>query len=32
MFANRAEDKLFDFGGGHAVELGGLVWLPLNEN
>ena len=31
MFADRAEDQLFDFGGGHTVELGGLVRLPLHE-
>jgi hypothetical protein len=31
MFADRAEDQLLDFGGGHAVELGGLVRLPLNK-
>ena len=32
MFADRAEDQLFDFGGGHTVELRGLVRLPLNED
>src|SRR5512139_3117873 len=31
MFLDGASARLCDFGGGHTVELGGLVRLPLKE-
>ena len=31
MFADGANNQLLNFSCGHAVKLGGLVRLPLNE-